>query len=75
MTTTERISRSLLQYREESGKSQLEIATEIGVALSGYCSYERNEGNPTAKTIDKIEAVLREEAPEILKKRGNLYEK
>ena len=71
MTTTERISQSLIQYREESGKSQLEIAIDIGVALSSYCSYERNEGNPTAKTIDKIEAVLREEAPEILKRWGN----
>jgi len=44
--------------RESKGKTQIEIAREVGVSLSGYRLWEAGVGKPTPENLEKLKRVL-----------------
>lgn len=48
----------LKQARKSAGKTQLEVASAIGVAESTYCCYETGKRRPSAVKLAKIAGFL-----------------
>ena len=61
----DKIARLLSEYERKSDKSKLYIAAHMDVSLSNYNTYYSGTGNPTAKTLSKLIAVIREEDREM----------
>lgn len=48
----------LKKIRTELGKSQIDMAAEIGVALNTYTLWERNAGNPSEENEIKLKETI-----------------
>lgn len=60
------IARLILAYQEKTNKTLSEIALDFDVTLSNLYRYREQDGNPRAKTIDKILTAIEENCPELL---------
>lgn len=63
------IAELLQAYQEITDKTCTEMALDFDVTLSNLYKYRIGQGNPTAKTIDKIIKVIDENYPELLKQK------
>jgi len=48
----------LKKIRLELGKSQIDMASEIGVSLNTYTLWERNAGNPSEENEVKLKETI-----------------
>lgn len=60
------IGKKLREIRERKGKSQKEVADDIGIDISYYAGIERGEKNPTFSVLEQICKVLGVRSSEIL---------
>lgn len=67
-TVSRYISELLQTYQETTRKTYAEIALEFDVTISNLYLYRNEEGNPRAKTVDKIVGGVEAQCPEALKK-------
>ena len=49
---------ALIAAREKSGKTQLQVATEVGMDVHSYQRYEYGTGNKTIRTAIRIAHAL-----------------
>jgi transcriptional regulator with XRE-family HTH domain len=47
-------AKSLRQLREESGKTQFEVAAQLGVTITTVYNWERGVSEPTGRNLQKI---------------------
>lgn len=64
--TTDYIAKLLSAYEAATGEKHSKIAGDMDIALSNYYLYRNGMGNPTAKTINKIVAVIQISRPEVI---------
>lgn len=64
--TTDYIAKLLSAYEAATGEKHSKIAGDMDIALSNYYLYRNSMGNPTAKTINKIVAVIQINRPEVI---------
>lgn len=50
---------NLRKYRKIIGYTQIELAKKVGIAISTYQRYERDERSPNIKTIQKLASALK----------------
>lgn len=67
-TVNRYISELLQAYQEITQKICTEMALDFDVTLSNLYLYRNENGNPRAKTVDKIVAVVEAHCPEAFKK-------
>lgn len=67
------VVRLLSEYEEISKKRHSRIAEEMDIEISNYYLYRTGRGNPTAKTIDKMIAVIQMDHLEIIIRTGMWY--
>lgn len=46
------------EQREKVGKTQIQVAREVGVSLSGYVKWEQHGGNPNEENRKKLIQAL-----------------
>lgn len=67
------IAKLLSTYEEATDEPHSKIAGEMEIPVSNYYLYRNGKGNPTAKTIDKIIAVIQLKRPDIIIKASDWY--
>ena len=67
------IAKLLSTYEEATDEPHSKIAGEMEIPVSNYYLYRNGKGNPTAKTIDKIIAVIQLKRPDIIIKVSAWY--
>lgn len=67
-TVSRYISELLETYQEITQKSCTEMALDFDVTLSNLYLYRNGNGNPRAKTIDKIVSEVEARCPEAFEK-------
>ncbi|HXH32404.1 MAG TPA: helix-turn-helix transcriptional regulator [Bacteriovoracaceae bacterium] len=60
LTPYQKLSIVIKKYRIQRGKTQQEIADEMGMRLLTYQRLESGENNPTLKTILKVKEIFSE---------------
>ncbi|HXH74342.1 MAG TPA: helix-turn-helix transcriptional regulator [Bacteriovoracaceae bacterium] len=60
LTPYQKLSIVIKKYRIRKGKTQQEIADELGMKLLPYQRLESGENNPTLKTILKVKEIFPE---------------
>ena len=60
LTPYQKLSIIIKKYRIQKGKTQQEVADEIGIKLLPYQRLESGENNPTLKTLLKVKAIFPE---------------
>jgi DNA-binding XRE family transcriptional regulator len=60
LTPYQKLSITIKKYRIQKGKTQQEIADELGIKLLPYQRLESGENNPTLKTILKVKEIFPE---------------
>jgi len=58
LTPNQKLSIVIKKYRIQLGKTQQEIADEMGIKLLPYQRLESGENNPTLKTLIKVKAIF-----------------
>lgn len=58
LTPYQKLSIVIKKYRIQNGKSQQEMANELGMKLLPYQRLESGENNPTLKTILKVKEIF-----------------
>ncbi len=56
----QKLSVAIKKYRIENGKTQQEVANEMGIQLLPYQRLESGDNNPTFKTLLKVKEVFPE---------------
>ena len=67
-TVSNYLAELLQKYQELTKKTCTEMALDFEITLSNLYQYRNGNGNPTAKTIDKIIQAIEETCPDALKK-------
>ena len=65
-TVSDYLAELLREYQELTQKTCTEMALDFEITLSNLYQYRNGNGNPTAKTIDKIILVIEKTCPEVL---------
>ncbi len=60
LTPFQKLSIIIKKYRIQKGKTQQEVADEMGIQLLPYQRLESGENNPTLKTLLKVKKVFPE---------------
>lgn len=60
------IAKLLTSYEETTGASHFKIAERMDIPVSNYYLYRNGMGNPTARTFNKMLAVIQMDHPEII---------
>lgn len=60
LTPYQKLSLVIKKYRIQKGKTQKEIAEEMGIKLLPYQRLESGENNPTLKTLLKVKEIFPE---------------
>lgn len=60
LTPYQKLSIIIKKYRIQKGKTQQEIADEMGIKLLPYQRLESGENNPTLKTLLKVKEIFPE---------------
>lgn len=60
LTPYQKLSIVIKKYRIQKGKTQQEVADELGMKLLPYQRLESGENNPTLKTILKVKEIFPE---------------
>ena len=60
LTPFQKLSIIIKKYRIQKGKTQQEVADEMGIQLLPYQRLESGENNPTLKTLLKVKKVFTE---------------
>jgi DNA-binding XRE family transcriptional regulator len=60
LTPYQKLSIIIKKYRIQKGKTQQEIADEMGIKLLPYQRLESGENNPTLKTLLKVKKIFPE---------------
>lgn len=58
LTAYQKLSIVIKKYRLQVGKTQQEVADEMGIKLLPYQRLESGENNPTLKTLIKVKEVF-----------------
>ena len=58
LTPAQRLSILIKKYRLKSGKTQQEVANEMGIKLLPYQRLESGNNNPTLKTLLKVKEIF-----------------
>ncbi len=66
VTVQSYIARLLSAYENATGERHSKIAGEMDIPVSNYYLYRNGMGNPTGNTINKMEAVIQTNQPEVL---------
>ncbi len=65
-TVNQYLSELLQQYQQITQKTCIEMAVEFDITLSNLYLYRNEQGNPRAKTIDKILGEISLRCPRLL---------
>ncbi len=65
-TINQYLSELLQRYQQMTQKTCTEMALEFDITLSNLYLYRNEQGNPRAKTIDKILGEISVRCPELL---------
>ncbi len=65
-TVNRYLSELLQRYQQTTQKTCTEMALEFDITLSNLYLYRNEQGNPRAKTIDKILGEISVRCPELL---------
>lgn len=65
-TVNQYLSELLQQYQQITQKTCIEMAVEFDITLSNLYLYRNEQGNPRAKTIDKILGGISLRCPRLL---------
>lgn len=65
-TVNQYLSELLQQYQQITQKTCIEMAVEFDITLSNLYLYRNEQGNPRAKTIDKILGEISLRCPGLL---------
>ena len=60
LTPSQKLSIVIKKYRIQKGKTQAEMAKEMGIKLLPYQRLESGNNNPTLKTLSKVKEVFPE---------------
>ena len=60
------IAQRILAARKKTGKTQKEIAAQLGITYQAYAQYERGTRNPKYSTIEKLAKALNCDISELL---------
>lgn len=63
-TVSRYVSELLQAYQGITGKTCTEMAVDFDITLSNLYLYRNEQGNPRAKTIDKIVSAVETNCPE-----------
>ena len=66
VTTQDYIAKLLSAYENATGEKNFKIAGDMDIPISNYYLYRNGIGNPTAKTINKIMAVIQINHPDVI---------
>ena len=67
------VARLLSEYEAVDGRKHAQIAGDMDIPVSNYYLYRNGMGNPTARTINKMIAVIQMNHPEVIIKVGAWY--
>ena len=60
------LARNIKDLREGRGMSQDQLARQLGISYPRISEIERNQGNPTLKTLEKIADFFGVSVPNLL---------
>lgn len=60
------LAKLLTLYEGTTGESHFKIAGRMDIPVSNYYLYRNGMGNPTARTVNKMVAVIQMDHPEII---------
>ena len=63
----------LSAYEEATGEKPFKIAGDMDIAVSNYYRYRNGAGDPTARTVNKIMAVIQVNRPEVIIETAEWY--
>lgn len=65
------IAELIQEYQQITKKTCTEIALDFDITLSNLYRYRMGNGNPRAKTIDKVLSAVEENCPGLLERKRN----